>query len=973
MGLISNWIENKADKREHENAVKKLVEVIKSQHTSYRKEMKHWLMAKNAAKDPEQPRRKLLMDFIDEVLDDAFIYGRLETRTLRILNKDFNIKVDDEIDDDLKKLFEKSWFRFYIRASHESNYFGYSLPFVNKFDEEGMIKEMDLVFRDHIVPEKCEILKNLYDQKGVDFSQPPYTRTSIFINHKNFLGLLNKIIPLYVFKKHSWQNWDEFEEKFGLPMRIAKTASTDPRVLKEIDKWLKELGSSARARFPVDTELEIKESNSRDAYQVFNEKRKACNEEIGSLIDGHMEATKDTGSRAKADSMIESTQDLITANDAKFVKTSVNEQLIPMLIELGYPLPENTEFEWNENTKLDPKERLEIFKGVKKLGHNVSKDQIKRELDVELEDAPPPDNSNTPPNNRIANFNPPHSVHNCGAHPDDYRLTVYNSNYDLSEDELSLLRAVMKGSVNWNYKEFLHHHQELLKGLREGIGLVDTSFDADGHKMQAIMRTSIHRFGHDKTVAEVWQLNDIVRTSKDFSEVKERALKLFPNYKLHWLKTEYQQAFAASQMGARWQEWVENIDIAPYWKYVSVLDEKVRDSHKALHGKVFRKDDPESAKYLPPIEFNCRCDAEEELDNYDGEVSNFSDAIASDPDLWERMQKTGHDVNWGDAGQVFSSGQSYLRKLRADPINYTDLTPEDFGLAKTFKSSLNFNATRFKWIEKLDDNGLVKLFDLNHAPVWAGAEALENIEPNLINQLSDVLLFPDEVYHLGADQAFQYHYLKHYKEGSIRATVGFSRKQSKLLEDIVIDKQPNNLREGLLTYNKPDAIAFEQRLYNEGQQALDLRSEKGFDTKTGGWYLTEKGHLNNEIALNKSVTDRMITLGHRFVLRTPKSGATYDTLWNDVPFEIKVLEKYSNLANRLKKELQKATKQGLGNALIAINGGYDRNQIIRGILSAINQPKSGDRIKNVSILLPNNKLIRITRAEIKNGTFKKLL
>jgi len=76
------------------------------------------------------------------------------------------------------------------------------------------------------------------------------------------------------FQKHSWQNWDEFEEMFGIPMRTAKTASTDKRVLDEIDKWLQDFGSSNYARLPQDVEFEIKESTSRDAFNVFNEKEK---------------------------------------------------------------------------------------------------------------------------------------------------------------------------------------------------------------------------------------------------------------------------------------------------------------------------------------------------------------------------------------------------------------------------------------------------------------------------------------------------------------------------------------------------------------------------------------------------------------------------------------------------------------------------------------------------------------------------
>lgn len=971
----------KAEKKQVENAVLKMVEIIKTQNTAYVKEIKHLKMARFHAMNTEMPRRKMLIDFYYEILEnESFAFGRANTRTLRISNKDFVIANNGENDLEKTKLLQKGWFTDLIKMVHESIYFGYTLPFIDQLDEEGMVKSVDMVYRDHIIPEKCQILKRLEDANGIDFTTEQYAQWSFFVNHKHSLGLLNKIAHLYIFKKHSWQNWDEFEEKFGIPMRIAKTASTDKRVLREIDKWLSNLGSSGTARFPEGTDLEIKESRTTDSWNVFNEKRKACNEEIATVFDGHFETAKDTGSRAKAGSIIESTQNLITADDAKFVKHVINDKVIPLLINLGYPFTTEDIFDWNENTKLEPKDRLAIYQGVQKLGYTPSKETLEAEFDIVLEDEPKktePSNTNQPPTSNdsgsLGNFKTPHSSHSCGAHPEDYRIAVYNMTYNLSEDELKLLRAIANGTVNWSYNEFKHHHNKLLQALREGIGQVDTSFAADGHKMENMMRISVHRFGFDKTVAEVFQLNEIFNSSQDFSEFRERALKLFPNYKLHWLNTEFQQAFAASQMGTRWQEMQQNIAIAPYWRYQAVLDELVRESHKALHSKVFRKDDAESARFLPPIGYNCRCDVTEELTGYDGEISTIDDAISSDPDLWQQMQKTGHDVNWGDTGQVFSSTQSYLRKVRANNINYTDLQPSDFGLKSTVATNLKLNETTFKWRKKLDINRNLKLTDVNGQPRWITEELLDRSPEFLVNQLQELLQIPDEIYHFTEGGNMVYNYIKHYRETSVITRVEFNRQRPAFITQISQDADINSLRNGLLIYNKPDAISFERQLYEQAKKDLDLRPEKGFDEKTGGWFVTEKGHLDEELPLNISVVERMIQQGHRFVLRTPIQGKTYDALWNDIPFEIKVLTNYTNLKNRLKKEAQKGTKQGLGNVLVALNGYYNTKEVIQALLSLINQPTSGDRLKNVVLILPDNRLIRISRKEILDGTFKILL
>src|SRR5690606_33064367 len=217
--------------------------------------------------------------------------------------------------------------------------------------------------------------------------------------------------------------WDEFEERFSIPIRIAKYAGNDKRVKAEIDKWLKDLGSSSYARFPDGVEIDIKESSNRDSFNVFNEKRKACNEELATLFDGHFETAKDTGNLSKAEVIFEGTQDLITMDDETRVMYNVNDLILPLIQKLGYPIAEDDSFIWNDNVQLSPKERLEIFKGVKELGYRVKKEQIETELDVEIEEIEnsPPPQKDEKPKNVLPNFEVPHTHDGCGAHLGTYR------------------------------------------------------------------------------------------------------------------------------------------------------------------------------------------------------------------------------------------------------------------------------------------------------------------------------------------------------------------------------------------------------------------------------------------------------------------------------------------------------------------------------------------------------------------------
>ncbi|UZE21841.1 minor capsid protein [Pseudomonas sp. B21-056] len=73
------------------------------------------------------------------------------------------------------------------------------------------------------------------------------------------------------------------------------------------------------------------------------------------------------------------------------------------------------------------------------------------------------------------------------------------------------------------------------------------------------------------------------------------------------LKTIYQTNLQSAYMAGRKADMEQTADTHPYWMYVSILDGKTRPSHRALHGQVFRHDDPIWSAIFPPNGFNCRC------------------------------------------------------------------------------------------------------------------------------------------------------------------------------------------------------------------------------------------------------------------------------------------------------------------------------------------------------------------------------
>jgi len=986
-----------AEAKDREATILKLVSAIKAQRSLYRKEIIDWKNARAAALQPENPRRKLLIDLYEDILSDAFIFGITDTRKKRVSNKAFAItNAAGEVDEEKTKLLQKRWFNDFIKHAVDATYYGYTLLYPKELDKNGHIKKMSLVYRDHIVPEKTEILQNSYDTKGVDFTQAPYNKWTVWINHDQFLGLLDKAAPLWIFKKHSWQNWDEFEEMFGIPMRTAKVASTDPRVQAEVDKWLQDFGSSNYARFPEGVEFDIKESNSRDSFNVFNEKRKACNEELAFLIDGNSEGSKDTGSRAKSETIIDSTQALIALDDETSVRFIVQDELLPFLISIGYPFAEDDQFIWNENTKLSPKERLAIFKGVKDLGYRVKKEQIETELDVELEeieidedppepklpktpknktglpvyDAPPP----PPKRKATANFKKPHAHSGscgCGA-VDCYRTIDFSLFNALSDDEEEFLRQYFDDpdSINWYYKDFKITHNKLLEGLQQGFNGIDADFESEDHIMMQLFHANVHRFGVDKTFKEIMDLNKILKTSKDFSEFRKRAKAMFPNYRENWLRTEWDQAHTASRFGARYLQMMKDIDIAPFWRLVAIIDRGTTKMCRSLHEKVFSKLDAKAWQFLPPNHWKCRSDAEDVLGSYTGEITSFDDAVAEDPEGYERMVKSGFAVNWGDAKQVFSATQSYLHNAGVEPLDVQSLTFKDYNMEEHDKIMDKEDLSTIKLIfdSLTDRSGLAKIMDVFEFPLWMEKTVFDNAEEKLRNNLLDVLKNPSEVFwHTEGETGYKT-FLKFYKNETIEVLTSYKDKETAKVISIRNLEDPDSVRKGLLLYTPKEHISGRMAQYESFGNAYKRIS---FNDENGGFIVQHKLHGANEITGNLATSKILQKIGKSVELLPVGEDKTADALVNNVEWEFKLLKDYKNLFNTIKREVKRASKQS-PNVLLHIAGSYDQEQVIRGLIASVSND-SERLVKFITVLTPDEKWFMFSRKQIESREFIKIL
>lgn len=73
------------------------------------------------------------------------------------------------------------------------------------------------------------------------------------------------------------------------------------------------------------------------------------------------------------------------------------------------------------------------------------------------------------------------------------------------------------------------------------------------------------------------------------------------------LRTIYQTNIQTAYQAGHYKQAMDVAQRRPWWRYEAVNDAKTRPAHKALHGKVFRYDDPAWDHIMPPNGFGCRC------------------------------------------------------------------------------------------------------------------------------------------------------------------------------------------------------------------------------------------------------------------------------------------------------------------------------------------------------------------------------
>lgn len=342
-----------------------VVDLLRQTESLTRSDLARWRMAHQMAIDVENPQRgQLLRIYRDVELDGhlsgaiAQICGMVKARSFKLVNQ------QGEADENAVALLDTEWFKNTIDIFLQTRYWGFSLIQLSEpyddIDGKRKFRYVDLIPREHVIPEYHRINRIAGDHwtSGYDWRESPAADTLLEVGTPTDLGLYLKCARYTIPKKNVEQYWDTFAEVFGMPMRIARTASRDDKDRDRILDMLEGMGHAMVAVMPEGTEVDVVENAKSDSFEVYDRRIERCDRELSKLVIGQTMTIEDGSSLSQSQTHLDVLKNLIEAQ-ADSLRDFINGQLLPLMERSGFPV-QGLHFEWDYPLDYTPEQMTAV-------------------------------------------------------------------------------------------------------------------------------------------------------------------------------------------------------------------------------------------------------------------------------------------------------------------------------------------------------------------------------------------------------------------------------------------------------------------------------------------------------------------------------------------------------------------------------------------------------------------------------------
>lgn len=852
-----------------------------------------WRNARNAAKGL-LPRRTYLYDLYEEYESDGQIISVWPKRVepIQALPWEFTDK-NGQIVEEIQQLIDCIGFDRLLATIMESKKDGYKICEPTFFVNDNGQHEFSLYVAPmkNIRPELGIIAKDHLSDEGINIREGIYAKTVLEFGEVDDFGLMLPACMYAILKRGDISDWAEFIEIFGRGIIDATWDGFDLSQRQELAKTISEMGGSGVIIRPAGTSVDVKNNtgNANGALQDgFATKMDAY---ISKIFLGNTETTDSSKSSGYAQSLTHGDQqDKKGETDENFVRRYLNSRFIKVLKAAGFDTRGGTfvlkkkkginkdAFEVHKSMVIDLKVPIDddfFYEeyGVRKPDNY---EQLKKALndskEADLPEKDPQNPAPTPPasdkkkrknpdveegdKNTNLSFwrralrlfqsapvlvnKPVAGAIQCCGHHHTIKLAAFVADKVFEQLKDGLIKRAWdaKGKLNFDAELFNYTAKTLNAGFVDGwrktpVKLVDLGFDYDFDDPATLtaFEMNLFHFAGVKTLYEAQQLNELFRSVKSFQEFYDNASSMLTVHNRTWLETEYNTSNASGESASTYARLLKQVEVFPYWQYKTVMDDKVRYSHRLLHDVVLPWNHPYWKYIMPPNDWNCRCfivprtKAEvtaEQIKDSEAKVKAYLDSEA-----FKKAAKGGWGINRANKGLVFTENQHYTTDYldaakKLNNLNHVDYRLTDLKTIiqqqKGSELNIDTDADKEKTIAAflgglnkannkryLMTDGSGRQISITKSTVTAHTtDRVDKYADRYLylDAVPDVLKSPDEIWlnSYGNDKLNNYVYIKYYK-GKILAVV------TRLKTDLTLEVETwyltdnESLRKGMLIKN----------------------------------------------------------------------------------------------------------------------------------------------------------------------------
>lgn len=760
-----------------------------------------WRRALRAAESIQAPFRPPLYDIHEETMLDGVVTAVTQRILLKCTNAKMVFMKEGQDDDEhpVSKMIESPDFLEFIQYIVEAKWWGHSL-IEFEFEEDG-IKSIELIPRKNVIPEKAIVVEKVGQTKGIAYGEPPYCNYLVEVGKPRDLGLLNKAAPYAIYKKLGFGNFGEYVERFGVPIMEFQYDSQNPNAKREVEKQAANQGASSTIIMPDGTTSVIHKGADGSGSTVFKDYKAANDEEILLIFLLQTMTTKDGSSRSQAEVHAGGESELI-AGYKLFVELVLNYEFKPLLALHGFDV-EGGKFKYADTERLSKTDLLAIIKGLAQFG-DVPLEYIEKHFGIELS---PKEKEEVQEKQLKLKKKSRYGLACCNEQLSFRDMEALRLN---DEDVQGLLGRVYKsrGKAKFDGAYYTAIAQHLIGGLDKAWTSDNIDYDSPDHLAQTLLELNTFRFSATKDLALLSELNEFVSVSDTFEQFKERANTVIEDYNVNYLQTEYNLAVATAQSSADYIRNLEQAEDFPYWEYQTVGDDRVRASHAALDGMLFKAG--ETSEITPPNGYNCRCIFVPRSTKGGKNLSTVDDATEVLGAEYEKMKEAGFNVNRAELLQVFTEKQHYVSRFKEDNLSFKDFDLAAYSVlvakAKKAKVTKRTASQAKDWFAAqvgkngLKDNKKIRLLDYNGRPIHLDLKTLSSNKAwNVLDLLPTTLQNPDEVYFVRKGQSsYKLTLIQYYDPNPLVIEILQEKdKQPKVLS-WNLERSANKFRKGLL-------------------------------------------------------------------------------------------------------------------------------------------------------------------------------